>query len=156
MGKLVRTVIMFLLGCAFYTLIEMIWRGYSFRAMSLAGGIIFLAGGTLNDRFSWKMDLLLQCLMIAVMITTLEAVVGNIDYYFLHQNMWDYSNMPLSFFHHKICVPFTILWFFLGFAVVFAHDAITYYWMGEGEQPEYWILGERVWKMPERQCKSQY
>lgn len=61
---------------------------------------------------------------------------------------FDYSNMPLSFFHHKICLPFTILWFFLRFAVVFAHDAITFFWMSEGGQPEYWILGERVWMMP--------
>ena len=84
---------MFILGCAFYTLVEMLWRGYSFRLMSLSGGLIFVVGGTLNNKFSWKLDLLLQCGIISVLVTLLEAIVGNIDYYFLHLNMWDYSNI---------------------------------------------------------------
>lgn len=88
------------------------------------------------------------------MITLLEAIVGNIDYYWLHLNMWDYSNMPMAYLNNKVCVPFTIIWFFMGFAVVFIYDAITYYWLHEGERPEYWILGKRIWQMPIRQCES--
>ena len=130
----------------------MIWRGYSFRAMSVAGGVIFITGGMLNDKFSWKMDLLLQCGIISLMVTILEAIVGNIDFYFLHQNMWDYSNMPMSYLNNKICVPFSIIWFFMGFLIVFIHDAIKYYWMHEGTQPEYWIFGKMIWKMPIREC----
>lgn len=148
-----RNWIMFLLGCAFYTLIEMFWRGYSFREMSILGGLIFIVGGLLNNKFSWKMDLLLQCGIISVMITISEAIIGNIDYYFLHKNMWNYSNLPLSYLNGKICVPFTIIWFLMGFIIIFVHDAITYYWMHEGEQPEYWIFKKRIWKMPKRNCE---
>lgn len=143
---------MFILGCAFYTLVEMLWRGYSFRAMSVAGGLIFVLGGTLNDRFSWRMDLLLQCGIISFMVTLLEAIVGNIDYYFLHLNMWDYSLLKYNWLNGKISLLFTIIWFFMGLTVVFVHDAITYYWLHKGNQPEYWILGKRIWQMPVRKC----
>ncbi len=99
------------------------------------------------------MDLLLQCGIISVMITISEAIIGNIDYYFLHKNMWNYSNLPLSYFNGKICVPFTIILFLMGFMIIFVHDAITYYWMHEGEQPEYWIFKNRIWQMPKRNCE---
>lgn len=154
MNKLIRNLLMFILGCAFYTLVEMLWRGYSFRLMSLSGGLIFVVGGTLNNKFSWKLDLLLQCGIISVLVTLLEAIVGNIDYYFLHLNMWDYSNLHYQYFNGKISLLFSSIWFFMGFAVVFIHDAITYYWLHIGEQPEYWILRKRVWQMPVRKCKT--
>ena len=153
MNKTSRNILMFILGCALYTLVEMLWRGYSFRAMSGAGGLIFVAGGTLNDKFSWKMDLLLQCGIISVMVTLLEAVVGNIDYYFLHLNMWNYSSLKYSYLNGKISLLFSFIWFIMGFAVIFVHDAITYYWLHEGEQPEYWIFGKRIWQMPIRKCE---
>lgn len=153
MNKTSRNLLMFILGCAFYTLIEMLWRGYSFRLMSLSGGLIFVAGGALNNKFSWKMDLLLQCGIISVMVTLLEAIVGNIDYYFLHLNMWDYSNLHYHYFNGKISLLFSIIWFFMGLLVIFVHDAITYYWLHEGEQPEYWIFGKRIWQMPVRKCE---
>lgn len=143
---------MFILGCAFYTLVEMLWRGYSFRLMSLSGGLIFVVGGTLNNKFSWKLDLLLQCGIISVLVTLLEAIVGNIDYYFLHLNMWDYSNLHYQYFNGKISLLFSAIWFFMGFVVVFVHDAITYYWLHEGGRPEYWILGKKIWQMSIRKC----
>ncbi len=94
------------------------------------------------------MDLLLQCGIISLMITISEAVIGNIDYYFLHKNMWDYSNLPLSYLNGKISIPFSIIWFFMGFAIILTHDAITYYWMHDGEQPEYWIWKKEYGKCP--------
>ena len=125
----------------------------SFRLMGISGGLIFVLGGTLNDKFSWKMDLLLQCGIISVMVTFLEAVVGNVDYYFLHLNMWNYNSLKFNYLHGKISLLFSFIWFIMGFAVVFVHDAITYYWLHEGDQPEYWILGKRIWQMPVRKCE---
>lgn len=137
---------MFILGFCFYCAVEIIFRNVSFRLMGVLGGLIFVLGGTLNDKFSWKLDLLLQCAIISIMITFLEAVVGNIDYYFLHLNMWDYSNLHCHYFNGKISLLFSAIWFFMGFAIVFIHDAITYYWLHEGSQPEYWILRKEYGK----------
>lgn len=152
MNNTTKNILMFILGCCFYTAIEMLYRGYSFRLMLISGGVLFLLGTLLNNKFGWKMDLLLQCGIISVMVTILEAIVGNIDYYWLHLNMWDYSGLPCNYLNGKICVPFMIVWFFLAFAIVFVGDAIEYYWMHRGERPEYWILGKKVWQMPLRKC----
>ena len=102
MNKTGRNLLMFILGFCFYCAIEVIFRDMTFRLMGVAGGLIFTLGGTLNDKFSWKLDLLLQCGIISGMVTLLEAIVGNIDYYFLHLNMWDYSNLHYQYFNGKI------------------------------------------------------
>lgn len=143
---------MFILGFCFYVAIEICFRDMSFRLMGISGGVIFVLGGLLNDKFSWKLDLLFQCEIISAMVTTLEAVVGNIDYYWLHLNMWDYSNLHYSWLNGKVSLLFSAIWLFMGLLVVLVHDAITYYWLHEGDQPEYWILGRRVWQMPIRKC----
>lgn len=150
--KLLRNVVMFIIGCSLYLMIEIFYRGYSFRLMGVAGGLIFIIGGTLNDKFSWKMDLLLQCLIISCIVTILEAIIGNIDHYWLHLNMWDYTNMPFNLLNGKICLPFSVIWFFIGFIIVLVHDAITYYWLHDGEQPQYYIFGKKIYEMPLRAC----
>ena len=63
------------------------------------------------------MDLLLQCGVISLVTTAFEAIVGNIDYYFLHLNMWDYATLPLHALNGKISLQFSILWFLLGFVI---------------------------------------
>lgn len=152
MNRFWKNVIMFILGCSFYTLIELFFRGYTFRLMAISGGVMFAWGSVLNNKFGWKMDLLLQCGIIATSVTLLEAIVGNIDYYFLHINMWDYSMLKYSALNGKISALFSFLWFLLAFAVVFVGDAIEYYWFHKGEQPEYWIFGKKIWQMPLRKC----
>ena len=80
MKKITKYMIMFILGCCFYTGIEIVFRNQSYRLMFMSGGLIFLFGTLLNNKFGWKMDLLLQCGFISIAITLLEVIVGNIDY----------------------------------------------------------------------------
>jgi len=143
---------MFILGFCFYVGLEICFRNRSHILMGVCGGFILCVAGEINDKFSWKIDLLLQCAIISFFITVIEAILGNIDYYFLHQNIWDYSNLKYSYLNGKISLLFSIIWFFMGFVVVLVHDAITYYWLHEGDQPEYWIFGKRIWQMPVRKC----
>lgn len=151
-NKFIQNFIMFILGASFYLLIEIVFRNESYRLSAIMGGLSFLFGGNLNNKFSWKMDLLLQCLCISIMVTFMELIIGNIDYYFLHLNMWDYSNLYYNAFNGKISLLFSIVWFCIGFPVVFIYDAITYYWMHDGEQPRYYIFKKEIWRMPERRC----
>ena len=152
MKHILKDLLFFIIGCAVYLMIEIFFRGYSFRLMGIAGGIIFLFGSKLNNWFSWDMDLLLQCFFIAIMITLLEAIIGNLDYYFLHINMWDYSAMPFHSLNAKICLPFSCIWFFFGFPVVLIGDAIDYYVFLEKPIPYYKIFGKKVFQMPVRKC----
>ena len=143
---------MAIIGASLYLLVEIIYRNQTYQLSAVMAAIAFVIGNNLNNKFSWKMDLLLQAGIISVVITGLEAVIGNIDYYILHQNMWDYSNVWGSALNGKVCLPFMGIWFLFGFLIVFIADAIEYYWLHEGDQPEYWILGKRVWQMPVRKC----
>ena len=99
MNKFWKNVIMFIIGFSIYIALEVIWDNQSHYSMGIISGTMFLFGNWLNNRFSWKMDLLLQCGIITLFTTILEAIVGNIDYYFWHIGIWDYSNLPLSYFN---------------------------------------------------------
>lgn len=147
---LIKNSILFVLGCALYLMIEIFYRGYSFRLMGIAGGLIFLIGGQLNNKFSYKLDLLLQCLIIAVATTVIEIIIGQLDYYFLHLNMWDYSNVPFNYFNGKICLPFSAIWFLFGFPIIFLSDALEYYVFKDDEQPYYRIFNKTILQFPKR------
>jgi uncharacterized membrane protein len=149
MKLLLKDILFFIIGCSLYLMIEIFFRGYSFRLMGIAGGLIFLIGSKLNDWFSWDMDLLLQCLVIALLVTLLEAIIGNIDYYYLHLNMWNYNNLPLNFLNGKICVGFSCIWFLFGFPIVILADCIDYYWLHTNERPYYRIFKWKF-KLPRR------
>lgn len=152
MNKFIKNMLMAVIGASLYLLVEIIYRNQTYQLSAVMAAIAFVVGNNLNNKFSWKMDLILQAGIISVVITGLEAIIGNIDYYFLHQNMWDYSELPLSALNGKVCILFMFIWFLFGFAIVFAGDAIEYYWLHKGNQPEYWIFGKRIWKMPIRKC----
>lgn len=102
---------LFLLGCFGYSLLEILYRGYTHWTMALTGGaaavVLYLLHAAAPPR-----TLLLQCLCGAVCITALEFAVGVVDNLIMGWHVWDYSNMPLNLYG-QICLPFTGLWFLL-------------------------------------------
>lgn len=64
----------------------------------------------------WK-----QMLLGSVIITLLEFVCGCIVNLLLHWNVWDYSNLPFNILG-QICLPFSILWFFISFVAIVIDD----------------------------------
>ena len=78
--------------------------------MFLAGGICFLLLGRLNQ-IRPPLKLPLRGIVGALIITTVELTAGllvNRNY-----NVWDYRHLPLNFYG-QICLPFTLLWVFIG------------------------------------------
>lgn len=107
---------LFLTGAAGYSLIEMLWRGYTHWTMSLSGGlcfiIIYFSGESMTEYSLWQ-----KCILGAAVITAVELVVGIIVNIILKWNVWDYSKIPLNFMG-QICLPYSVLWFFLCFPVL--------------------------------------
>ncbi len=107
---------LFLTGAAGYSLIEMLWRGYTHWTMSLSGGlcfiIIYFSGESMTEYGLWQ-----KCILGAAVITAVELVVGIIVNIILKWNVWDYSKIPLNFMG-QICLPYSVLWFFLCFPVL--------------------------------------
>ena len=87
--------LVFLTGCFVYSLLEIASRGFTHWTMTLTGTPL------------WQ-----KCLIGSVIITSVEFTVGVIVNIILRWNVWDYSDMPFNVLG-QICLPFTVLWFFL-------------------------------------------
>ena len=101
----------FLTGCFIYSLMEISARGFTHWTMTLTGGIILTI---LYEMFTglrsvpfWQ-----KCILGCLIITSVEFTVGVIVNIILGWNVWNYSDMPFNILG-QICLPFTVLWFFL-------------------------------------------
>ncbi len=128
---------LFGVGGGAYVAIELIFRGKTHWTMAIVGGICFILCGLLNEIFSWQSTIWYQMLVCSLIITTVEFVSGVILNIYLGLEIWDYSNVPFNVLG-QICLPFTVLWFFLSAAAIILDDYLRYWFFGE-EKPHYII-----------------
>lgn len=128
--SLIKYAVLFFFGGLVYYLIEILWRGYSHWTMIILGGLCFVVVGLINNILPWNMVIELQALIGAVLITSLEFVVGLIVNVNLGWDIWDYSNVPFNFLG-QICLPFSLLWYVLSIIVIFTDDYIRYIFFNE-------------------------
>lgn len=114
--------VVFLIGGVTYAMIEIMWRGNTHWTMVLLGGLCFL---TLYKLFGYMSNysLLEKCVIGAIVITTLEFVVGCIVNLVFHMNVWNYSRMPLNL-SGQICILYSTLWGFLCIPINFIANKI--------------------------------
>lgn len=139
MKQLLKILILLAAGGVIYTAFEMIFRGRTHWSMFLVGGICFVLIGGLNNWFPWEMSIIQQMAISAIIVTVVEFVSGIILNLWLGWNVWDYSNMPFNILG-QICLPFTVLWFFLAFVAIVVDDFLRWKWFGE-RFPEYHLFG---------------
>ena len=130
MRKLVKFLILLSSGGLIYVLIEFLYRGRSHWSMFLVGGICFVLIGGLNNWFPWNWSILRQMGISAAIVTAVEFVSGILLNMVLNLDVWDYSNMPFNIYG-QICLPFTVIWFFLSFLAIVADDFLRWLWFGE-------------------------
>ncbi len=140
MKNFIKYLTLFLIGGAAYYSLEELFRGYSFSAMAVCGGLCFIVCGAINEK-SRCMPLVLQQLIAASGITAIEFASGLILNVWLGLNMWDYSNMPGNIMG-QICPQFTVLWFFLSAVGIMLDDLIRWQFFGE-EKPHYHLFRKR-------------
>lgn len=122
--KKLRPLILFVIGGLIYILIELVARGRTHWTMFIVGGVAFFLVGCINEK-ERKMPLIRQMLIGSIVITVLEFLCGCIVNLWLGWNVWDYSNMPLNLLG-QICLPFTVLWFFLSVVGIILDDYIRH------------------------------
>lgn len=122
-------------------MIETLFRWYTFLEMYYLAGFLGLLGFFLNNIFSYKMDFILQCSICAIISTFFEGLVGNLIN--LDYHIWDYRNLPLSFWNDQINLIFFGLWFVLFVFAIPLLDYIGWKCWGE-EKPYYMILGRKI------------
>ena len=124
-----------IIGSIIYMSLEILWRGYTHWTMGVLGGICFICLGLINELLSWETPLVLQMLIGSIIITILELITGCIVNLWLGWNVWNYSNLPLNLLG-QICLPFSILWYFISAIGIVIDDYIRYIYFNE-ERPRY-------------------
>lgn len=135
--ELIKIIILFLIGGFAYCGIEILCRGYTHWTMGILGGFCFVVIGGLNNYLPWKMEIWKQSTIGALVVTCCEFIAGIILNLFLGLHIWDYSNLPFNILG-QICLPFTILWFFLCIVAIIADDYLRYFLFHE-EKPKYYL-----------------
>lgn len=125
-------------GGFMYSIIEILYRGYTHWTMFILGGVCFICLGLINELIPWRTPLWKQMLIGMIIITCLEFITGCIVNLWLGWGTWDYSNMPGNIFG-QICPEFTFLWFWVSAAGIVLDDWLRY-WLFEGERPHYKII----------------
>lgn len=106
----------FLVGAIGYPLLEILWRRRTHYSMALAGGCAV----ALVDRIRHiPVKPHVKAFLCAEAITVVELVCGSI--WNRNYEVWDYRRMPLNW-HGQICLPYSLMWCFLGSAAMKAFD----------------------------------
>lgn len=139
-----RYSLLFLTGYCVYLAMEVTFRGYSFRLMGVTGGFALIIIGFLIRHGMWKLQLPVQMLAGAAVITGLELLAGLFSLNVIGIRMWDYENEWMSMCADLICPRYCVYWYFLsGVAVVFT-GVVDYYLLGNGKRPVYRIFRWQV------------
>lgn len=139
MTKILKYILKYLIlwmifGALYYTM-ECLWKGSSHWTMFILGGICGILLDLENEFLNWETPLWKQMLIGCGIITTLEFITGEILTRVFHLIIWDYSNLPFNI-DGIICLPYSILWFFLSSVGIILGDYLRY-WIFKEEKPRY-------------------
>lgn len=129
--------VLFLIGGISYCGIELLYRQRTHVSMMICGGACFILIGAINEFIPWSMKLWKQMLIGSCIVTIIEFVTGLIVNVWLGLNVWDYSNVWGNVLG-QICLPFSIIWFFVSLLAIVADDYLRYWLFGE-EKPKYYL-----------------
>jgi len=136
--RITRLATLWLWGGFIYYCIELLWRGYSHHSMFIVGGICFLLLGGINNFLPWKMGLVWQALIGAVLVTAVEFISGLIVNRWLGLNVWDYSDMPFNILG-QVCLQYSVFWVFLSVIGILLDDYLRYRLYRE-QKPQYTLF----------------
>lgn len=101
----------YIIGAAGYSLLEILWRGYTHWTMALTGGVCFFFIYMIHTRMT-GINLWVKCFLCALLVTSVEFIVGSVVNLQLHWGVWDYSDQPLNLYG-QICALYSMMWYFL-------------------------------------------
>lgn len=138
--QLTKTGILFYVGGSIYYFIEFIWKtfitfGVCHWSMFLLGGLCFLLIGAINEYIPWEISIIKQGAIGAIIVTVLELIFGVILNIWLKLEIWNYASLPLNILG-QICLPFSVIWFFLSIIAIVVDDYLRWWWFGEAK-PHY-------------------
>lgn len=103
--------IVFSFGAVIYSIIEILFRGFTHWTMTLTGGFTLVTLYLANIKMKTK-SLIVRCLAGSLIITAIEFIVGCVVNRALNMHVWDYSQEKYNVLG-QICPLFSIFWFLL-------------------------------------------
>ncbi|MEG2570739.1 MAG: hypothetical protein RSA70_04815 [Clostridia bacterium] len=122
MKKTCEYALVYAIGAVGYSIIEILWRGFTHWSMGITGGVCFLGFHVSETRHRGE-PLIKKCLRGCSIITVAEFLVGCVVNIALRLNVWDYSGMRFNILG-QICPFYSGLWFALCIPMTFLSDGI--------------------------------
>lgn len=140
---IIKLIFCFVFVGGLYLLIETLWDGTTSVEMYYLAGFVSIPALVLNNVFTYDTDFVLQCGICTIIATIGEGITGhicNMDY-----SIWDYRNLPLSFWDDQINIIFCLIWFVLFFIFIPFLDYIEWQLFGYKKEviPYYKIFGKK-------------
>ena len=111
MRKVLEFTTVLLTGGAAYSLLEILWRGYTHWTMTITGGVCFTVLYILHV-YGLRIPFLARCVIGSAAITLVEFAVGCTVNLWLGWGVWNYANVPGNVLG-QICLPFSLIWLLL-------------------------------------------
>ena len=120
-NNIIKIIALFLIYGSIYYSLEVLYRGYSHVSMFILSGVLGVAIGLINE-ITPKINIWLETLIGTIVATIGEGVTGIIVNNILHLNVWNYSNLPFTFFYGQCNLIFCLIWFILTYIVIKLDD----------------------------------
>ena len=146
-GKIVLKMIFTYALCGgLYVMLELAWRGRSDISMLLLSGFLGLFAMFFNNIFSYETDYIIQVLSVSIIATFFEGLFGNV--YNMDYTIWDYRNLPFSFWNSQINLIFFFFWNIIVAIIIPVLDYIDWKLFGykPDTPPYYKIYGKVVYQ----------
>ena len=111
----------YFLGSFLYSVIEVLFRGYTHWTMALTGGACFLLFYIMN--FTLNVGLISKCFLASFIITAFEFIVGYFVNIVFKLNVWSYAGIPYNYLG-QICLLYSGIWFLFGIPMTFLSNYI--------------------------------
>ena len=134
---LIKELILLIIFGITYCGIEILYRGRTHISMLFVGGLCAVLIGMINE-ITPKMNIILQMLIGAVIVTIIEFFSGYIINIILGLNVWDYSNLKFNILG-QFSLLFAFLFLPLCLIAIILDDYIRF-WFFKEEKPKYKLL----------------
>lgn len=148
--EVISAIVTFIFFGCLYMLIEVAFRGYTSWTMGVLAGFISLFIGGLNYIYSYDLDLLYQMGISTVFATLAEGVAGIIINTIFKADVWDYSDLPGTFFWGQCNLLFCLAWFGLSLVCIVLQDCLVYYILKTADTRPYYKLFGKMYVLPLR------
>lgn len=128
--NILKYISLFISGGLIYMSMELLWRQYTHWTMGIAGGILLILIGLIDEVYTKDLPILIQSTIASIIITIIEYYAGIIINVKLHLNVWDYSQLPFNV-DGQVCLYFSLIWFVVGAMAVIIDNYLRWKLFGE-------------------------